>query len=349
MATRARLFIVLLFALGCGSNNNTAPQTTNSQQQTEQSASVNDDAVKTSANMSPVKIEKMKAEHLPNPVRVHARVISGGLPEGDAAFAELKALGIKTVISVDGAKPDLVTAQKHGLEYVHLPHGYDGVPEERAKELAKAVRDLPGPIYIHCHHGKHRSPAAAAVACVGAGFINHDESRQVLAIAGTGENYRGLFQSADDAKPLDASLLDGMTARFPETAKLPAMAEAMVAIEHVLDHLKLIEKAGWNTPADHPALAADHESLLLREHFTELLRTDDVKGRPEQFRQLIQEAETLCLSLEEALKTSPIDTEAASKTLAAVATNCKSCHQVYRDVPGAMKRPTKSFVAQKVK
>ena len=122
------------------------------------------------------KIEKLTARHLPNPVRVHEKVISGGLPEGDAAFAELKELGIKTVISVDGAKPDVPLAEKYGLQYVHLPHSYDGVPEQRAKELAKAVRDLPGPIYIHCHHGKHRSPAASAVACVGAGMITHDDA-----------------------------------------------------------------------------------------------------------------------------------------------------------------------------
>ena len=105
---------------------------------------------------------------LPNAYRLHPRVISGGQPEGEQAFARLKELGVKTVISVDGARPEVELARKYGLRYVHLPHGYDGVPDERASELAKAVRDLPGPVYIHCHHGKHRSPAAATVACVAA-------------------------------------------------------------------------------------------------------------------------------------------------------------------------------------
>lgn len=285
-------------------------------------------------------IEKVSAKHLPNPVRVNAKVISGGLPEGDGAFAELKELGVKTIISVDGAKPDIAIAQKYGLRYVHLPHSYDGVPEDRGKELAKAVRDLPGTMYIHCHHGKHRSPAATAVACLGAGFITHDQGRQLLAVAGTGENYRGLFQSVDDAKPLDSKLLDDLLASFPETAKLPAMAEAMVAIEHTHDHLKLIEKAGWKTPADHPALTAGHEALLLREHFTELLRADDLKARPEKFRQLTGEAETLCVDLEETLKASLVDVEAASRKLAAVTANCTACHQVYRDLPGATRKST---------
>lgn len=63
----------------------------------------------------------LTSKHLPNPVRIHAHVISGGLPEGNAAFEELKSLGIKTVISVDGAKPDVARAEKYGLRYVHLP------------------------------------------------------------------------------------------------------------------------------------------------------------------------------------------------------------------------------------
>src|SRR5262245_50112426 len=124
--------------------------------------------------------QHLAAEHLPNPWRIHPKVISGGLPEGDAAFAELIALGVKTVISVDGAQPDVASARRFGLRYIHLPHGYDGVPPERMKELAKAVRDLPGPIYIHCHHGKHRSPAAAAVACVGAGLLAPSAAEPIL-------------------------------------------------------------------------------------------------------------------------------------------------------------------------
>jgi protein tyrosine phosphatase (PTP) superfamily phosphohydrolase (DUF442 family) len=115
--------------------------------------------------------EKLVAKRLPNPVRLHPRVISGGLPEGDEAFAELKALGVRTIVSVDGAEPDVDTATRYGLKYVHLPHGYDGIPESRVRELAKAVRELEGPLYIHCHLGKHRSPAAASAACVAAGLL----------------------------------------------------------------------------------------------------------------------------------------------------------------------------------
>jgi protein tyrosine phosphatase (PTP) superfamily phosphohydrolase (DUF442 family) len=284
------------------------------------------------ARLAPARIEKIEARHLPNPVRVHERVISGGLPERDEAFAELQKLGIKTVISVDGAKPDVALAEKYGMRYIHLPHGYDGIPEQRAKELAKAVRDLPGPIYIHCHHGKHRSPAATAVACVGAGLIGRGDAAVVLQVAGTSEAYRGLYASAKEAHPLDKALLDELQAEFPAVAKLPAMAEAMVAIEHVYDRLKAIEKAGWQTPANQPDLVPAHEALLLREQFTELLRTKELREKPAKFQQLTREAEAASQALEDALNAAA-DASSASQLLLAVSDNCKTCHQAFRDVP----------------
>jgi protein tyrosine phosphatase (PTP) superfamily phosphohydrolase (DUF442 family) len=321
----AGLLVVLALLTGCGKSS--PPVATEAQ--TASSTPV------TAAGESPAAkavIEKISASHLPNPVRLHEKVISGGLPEGDEAFAELKTLGIKTVVSVDGAKPDIATAEKYGMRYVHLPHGYDGVPEERGKELAKAVRDLPGPIYIHCHHGKHRSPAAAAVACIGAGFLQHNDAATVLKIAGTSESYRGLFESADSARKFESAVLDELKAEFPPVAKLPAMAEAMVQIEHLHDHLKAIEKAGWKTPADKPALVPDHEALLLREQFTELLRTKDVQSRPKKFQDLTREAEAASQALEDGLRAG-LEPEAASKLLVAVSNNCKTCHQAFRDTP----------------
>jgi protein tyrosine phosphatase (PTP) superfamily phosphohydrolase (DUF442 family) len=321
------IFAFLVLAAGCGQQ--AMPPATSP----PPSVSTPPSPASTSApRESTANIEKIEAKHLPNPVRVTAGVISGGLPEGDAAFAELKDLGVKTIISVDGAKPDVATAEKYGLRYVHLPHGYDGIPEDRARLLAKGVRDLPRPIYVHCHHGKHRSPAAAAVACLGAGLIGQAEATQVLKVAGTGENYLGLFQSVERTQPLGKAVLDQVPADFPATAKIPVMAEAMIEIEHIHDRLKAIEKAGWKTPADQPALARDHEALLLREQFTELLRVPEMKDRPEGFRQLTGEAETLALALEEGLK-STIEPEVASKLFLAVSNNCKTCHREFRDRP----------------
>ena len=281
---------------------------------------------------------KIVTTYLPNPVMVHPKVISGGLPEGEKAFQELRSLGVQTVISVDGMKPDVETAGRYGLRYVHLPHGYDGGPTDSVQELAKAVHNFEGPIYIHCHHGKHRSPAAASVACVGAGLIQESKALAVLAIAGTSPNYRGLFESARKARPLEAALLDELKVDFTASVTVPPMAEAMVAIEHTHEHLKLIAESGWKSPPNHPDLDPAHEALLLREHFTELLRTDYVRTEPNEFKKFLRDSKDASFKLEEALRTQAREaSDSASSQIqqlfSTVAANCKACHKQFRDVP----------------
>ncbi len=41
-------------------------------------------------------------------------------------------------------------------------HG--GISRDQSLTIARAVQDLPGPVFIHCHHGKHRGPTAAVMA-----------------------------------------------------------------------------------------------------------------------------------------------------------------------------------------
>lgn len=282
---------------------------------------------------------KISAKHLPNLVQVHSKVISGGLPEGEAAFQELQRLGVETVISVDGAKPDVATAAKYGLRYVHLPHGYDGVPDERVMELAKAVRDIEGTIYVHCHHGKHRSPVAASVACVSAGMTPPAEGLAVLRLAGTSPHYRGLFASARNAKPIEKALLDKFTVEFRETVDVPPLAEAMVAMEHSFERLKTVASAGWRKPAKHPDLEPAHEALLLREQFTELLRADYVQSMPAEFKQMLVDSEKAAIDLETALRQwkpkNPMaePPESFDRATKRISRNCVVCHQKLRDIP----------------
>ena len=285
------------------------------------------------------KPEKVGAPHLPNAYRIHQKVISGGEPDGKAAFQELKDLGVKTVISVDGAQPDVKLAAEYGLKYVHLPHGYDGVPAERGKELAKAVRDLPGPIYIHCHHGKHRSPAAATVACVGAGLLAPADAVTVLKTAGTSEIYRGLYESAIEALKLEAELMDNLKVDFRPTVELPPMADSMVHIGHAYDHLKLLSENGWKPLPDHPDLDPPHEALLLREQYTELLRTPDVQRESKPFQDMLRASEQDSIALETALRTwketgyMGTPPTALADSFGRVSKNCKACHTDFRDVP----------------
>lgn len=49
---------------------------------------------------------------LHNVIHVSDQLYSGGSPEGDAGFESMKKLGIKTILSVDGARPDVGRAKK---------------------------------------------------------------------------------------------------------------------------------------------------------------------------------------------------------------------------------------------
>lgn len=132
-----------------------------------------------------VQWQKLSSAHLPNASRLHPKVISRGQTEGLEAFRELQSLGVRTVISVDDTRLDFVKAARFTMRYVHIPHGKDGISPKRAKELVKAVRDLDGPIYIQCHHGKQCGPTAV-VAYVGSGLMrpkgpqNGEYRREVL-------------------------------------------------------------------------------------------------------------------------------------------------------------------------
>src|SRR5262245_17583207 len=83
--------------------------------------------------------ERLDLPGVENAYRLGPRLYSGGEPRGEQAFAALKSLGIKTAISVDGATPDAETGRRHGIRYVHLPVGYDGIPREQAVRIIKAA------------------------------------------------------------------------------------------------------------------------------------------------------------------------------------------------------------------
>ena len=282
---------------------------------------------------------QLNTRWLPNAVQVHAQVISGGLPQGEAAFAELRSLGVRTVISVDGQRPDVTTAARFGLRYVHLPHGYNGITDQRGKELAKAVRQLDRPIYIHCHHGKHRSPAAASVGCISAGLIASGDGPSVLRLAGTSPHYQGLYQSVQEARPLGAAFLDSFEVAFSESVAVQPLAATMVAIDRTHHHLLEIAAAGWQSPADHPDLEPTHEVLLLREHFTELLRDGRLAQRPPAFRDMLRQSRHAAQHLEDQLRRWQTSAHgdppprSLQQFLDGVTVQCKNCHHRFRDPP----------------
>jgi len=269
---------------------------------------------------------KILSDHVPNLVQVHHDVYSGGQPEGEVAFQELHLMGVQTIISVDGVTPDVANAESHHMRYVHLPHGYDGISDSRVMELAKAVRDLPKPIYIHCHLGRHRSPTAASVACVAAGLISETDAKAVLEIAGTGKNYVGLFATVDRAKYDPARDWAKIQTDFQPIASIPPIARSMVSIEHYWSRIETAMNS--ESVKDVPrSKDTDHDRLMLRELYVELNR-DERAIEDVAFSKYLTDGIAIIDSMNFQDK----------EVINSLEQNCKACHQIYRDVPNAKAR-----------
>ena len=266
---------------------------------------------------------RFDAPGLENAFRVTDRILSGSQPEGDAAFAGLARLGVKTIVSVDGAKPDVAAARKHGLRYIHLPIGYDGIPAERIPQLVRAASVPEGRIYVHCHHGKHRGPAAAGVMCEATAGWTPARAEAWLRQAGTAEDYAGLFRSVREFQPVPPS-----AGELPEVAETPALVDAMVAIDERFDLLKAIQKAGWKTSPDKsPA----HEATLLWEQLRELARTEDTARRPGDYRAQLAASEKAAEALRAALRSAAPDRPALDAAFKKAGQSCTACHKAHRN------------------
>ena len=279
---------------------------------------------------------------LHNVVAFHEGVLSGSVPEGDAGFDTLQALGVRTILSVDGALPDVDRARARGMRYVHLPIGYDGFDDARKVELARAVRDLPRPIYIHCHHGKHRSAGATATVAVALGWLTPELAADRMKVAGTAAGYTGLWSCTANAVPLAAAVIDAAPADFPERTTPTSLVAAMVEIDEVHDRLKRVQKAGWRAPNDHPDLAplADAGRLadLYRLLDDDARLTDVAPAERAVVREWLVREGLAAARLEgllEAMDASVPDRAAlnlrADASLALLGASCKACHQQHRD------------------
>lgn len=263
--------------------------------------------------------------HLQNLLQVTDNIYSGSAPTSQHAFARLEKLGIKTVVSVDGCKPNLNAARKHGLRYVHIPIGYDGVEAHAGKSLARLVREANAPYYVHCHHGRHRGPAAAAVAGIAAGELNHQQARRFLRHAGTSQDYAGLWRAVENYQPPAA---EESLPQLVAVAQVGSLATAMTNIDRTFHNLQLCRRADWATPQNHPDLAPAQQALLLRQSLRETLRnlTED---RAEPFQRLLKDARDHARDIETNLRAG--NRAKATQHLKSLEATCIQCHRRYRN------------------
>ena len=264
-----------------------------------------------------------------NVIHVGERLISGGEPHSEAALKALAEKGVTTIVSVDGARPDIETAAKYGIRYIHLPIGYDGIDRARAIELGKALEAAPeGKTYVHCHHGKHRGPAAIAMGLRVLGLWEPAEAETFLKEAGTSSKYDGLYRDVREATEATANERARVT-ELPEVADVGEMVANMALVDRAADSLAACKEAGWAVPAEHPDIVPWREASKI----VDLLRAADVPDQDyddaEGLRHAMKESATLAEVLQKALEAN--DTPTAETAYTALRQSCNTCHDVWRN------------------
>lgn len=270
------------------------------------------------------------AEDLPgvhNVLPVTPNIVSGSQPHGEEGFKTLKEMGVEVIVSVDGATPQVDLARKHGLRYVHVPIGYDGISDDAQAAFKRVMQDFGSKkLFFHCHHGKHRGPAAAAVACREAGVLTEEQALDFMRSAGTSSDYGGLWKEITAFQPTPP------TKELPvlvEVAEVESVAAAMATMDRIYDHLVLCEKAGWKAPPGHADLDPKQQALLLEESLHEsarLLKKDEYDAR---FREMLKASENLARDLKQQIAAN--QTAEASATFKTVKKACNQCHAEYRN------------------
>ncbi len=295
----------------------------------------------TPAQTNPFNITEVETESLENVYQYTERVYSGSVPAEEEDFKQLSEFGIQTILSVDGARPNLELANQYGMRYVHVPVRYSGIEDQESQIIAKAIRDLSAPIYVHCHHGKHRGPTAAALGLVLLGEWDNQTAIKAMVETGTGRQYVGLYRNVDGAAKLDDAFFDQLDAAFPEEVPVPPMVEEMVEIQKVYDQLKHIQTNNWRVRPGQNETRPDYLALQLRELAYEFRRSGAGKDKNTQFRSMVTAIETAAESLEKELREwqpNTLDEEAPKKFdgyMNRITRSCTSCHILYRNSPNA--------------
>jgi len=275
--------------------------------------------------------QPVKLHGVQNAFRVTERILSGSQPEDEEAFTVLAKAGVTTIISVDGEKPDATAAKRHGLRYVHLPFGYDGVPPSRVAELVKAAAPAEGAIFVHCHHGKHRGPTAVGVICEAVAGWSPARAEAWLRLAGTADDYPGLYRAVREFQRPDAGQLAAI-GPLPEIAKTPPLVDTMVAMDDALDQLKADLSGDRYAKEIATRRHATPAAVLLSEQLRELARTGDMATRPEEFRRLLTRAEqSVATLLDDARHDQPPTSDSIAIALKHVTASCTDCHKAFRN------------------
>jgi len=258
------------------------------------------------------------------------KLYQGAQPEGDVAFANLAAMGVTTIISVDGSATDIESAHKYGIKYAHCPIGYDGVPRDQALLMIRAAEESKGAVYVHCHHGKHRGPAGMMAIRIAMEGLSNEDAVEALKESGTSPQYEGLYRDIAAFKaPTKEEMATVEVVEIPERVMPKGMRATMVSVSARWEFLQSSRKQDWGVPKESPDVSPPHEARMLWELYRETARTGDLTKYGDDFKEYLAQGEQAAIELEKALRAN--DHEAAEKQYKVAKDVCASCHAQYRN------------------
>jgi protein tyrosine phosphatase (PTP) superfamily phosphohydrolase (DUF442 family) len=282
------------------------------------------------------KTAPLELASLHNVYRLSENIVTGAEPHDAESFAAIAGMGVKTILSVDGKTPDAAAAAALGMRYVHIPIQYWGISDDELVRLAKTFRELPGPFYVHCFHGKHRGPAAASV---GRLVLDGASREQTLAEmrqwCGTASQYEGLYQSIALGDIPDAATTAAYEWSFPAAHSFEGFRGVMISVSRAFDSIESMQQNGWAVPSHHPDIDPVNESAILASLFERAVSLDELADRSGHFEELIRQSRAQSLTLRDALmsnrRTGGADWARADAAFNDMTASCNACHTVYRN------------------
>jgi protein tyrosine phosphatase (PTP) superfamily phosphohydrolase (DUF442 family) len=273
---------------------------------------------------------------LHNVFRLSDNIVSGSEPEGEAALQRIASMGVKTVLSVDGKAPDHEMAARFGLRYVHVPIRYRGIEEDEIQAIAKTFQELDGPFYVHCFHGKHRGPAAAAVGRVVLDGASRDQAiAEMRQWCGTSSKYEGLYATIAFGHLPSAAESAAYGFDFAPVHAFPGFRNAMVDLARSWDTVEALSKREWAPDPSHPDASARNEAAKMIDIYEQSAGMDECRSAADDFRGWLDASLASSKRLAEALRAFEQGDAAASdlakSEVATLKKLCSSCHGAYRN------------------
>lgn len=296
---------------------------------TERTTRPDDEKLRTAVPDSVKPVHPTNSPGLHNVYRLGDALYTGSSPDEEGAFESLERLGIKTIVSVDGAPPDVEGARAYGLRYVHLPITFGSVPHEILVEMVRASRELPGPIYLHCHDGKHRGPAAAVALwrCLEP-RVTTEQALATMKVIGTADRYQGLYDSVRDLSCPTSAELAASKSDLPESTPVPPLAKSMAEIDRMWER---VAKPSSNRNATSLSMQLD-TAYDIAEQFRETARLGDVAEEMQpRFQVIVDDLESLAEIIKEELRSPEVASPQRAKAVARVESRCAQCHADFRN------------------